>query len=284
MNRVLSNNSESAGFSLVEILVVVSILAATAFIATTVMTGVVEESEQRLGRVELTTLAQAVRRFRQDTGYFPREGRFDLDGAGATACSATHDLYAQTAGGHAVAGVNMDSLPAYAGGSCAERVRWFYSAANLWQLVAEPGELDSVSGDFTPAMPWNAQGGRGWRGPYLDDSAEGFVDIGDVANHNPVGDPVSGVLVSDVPAVLAGRSRAPAGIYLRTRRVAAQANTDLDTAGRPLLLFVEKDANGLGQRAVLVGFGANGMFDGYDGCAPDAAAGSDDEVICVYPN
>ncbi|MET0089843.1 MAG: prepilin-type N-terminal cleavage/methylation domain-containing protein [Candidatus Thiodiazotropha sp.] len=284
MNNFLSNNSESAGFSLVEILVVVSILAATAFIATTLMTGVVEESEQRLGQVELATLAQAVRRFRQDTGYFPREGRFDLDGAGAMACSATHDLYAQTAGGHAVASVNMDSLPAYAGGSCAEQVRWFYNAANLWQLLVEPGALDSVSGDFTPAIAWDAHSGRGWRGPYLDDSAEGFVDIGDVANHNPAGDPVTGVLVGDVPAVLAGRSRAPAGIYLQTRRVAAQVDTDLDTAGRPLLLFVEKDVNGQAQRAVLVGFGANGVFDGYDDCGPDAVAGSDDEVICVYPN
>jgi len=167
------------GFSLLELLVVVAILVAVSFIATSVLQGVDQDAQEQVTRVQMVEIAKAIRQFKADTGYYPKQGEFDLEppfGAGA---------------------VPIASLPAYAGTDNAARTRWFYSPANLEQLWRNP-----LAGQ--PLGTWNPDTGRGWRGPYLsgfDDAVD--LDIHDGINDgtaagNPAGDPFAGTLI---PAV-----------------------------------------------------------------------------------
>lgn len=65
-----------AGFTLVEILVVVSILAALAAIAAPIFRSVDETAGEQLANAELKRIAAALRQFKQDTGYYPKQGPF----------------------------------------------------------------------------------------------------------------------------------------------------------------------------------------------------------------
>lgn len=67
------NKSKSQqGFTLIELLVVVSILAALAGLASVAMDGYQQESEETITRVEIQRIANAIRRFKVDTGYWPK--------------------------------------------------------------------------------------------------------------------------------------------------------------------------------------------------------------------
>ncbi|MDR0843433.1 MAG: prepilin-type N-terminal cleavage/methylation domain-containing protein, partial [Acidobacteriota bacterium] len=74
--------SDAAGFTMLELLVTVSILAATAVIAVGTYAGVHRQTDELLVRVEMQEIAKAIQRFRQDTGYYPKTGPFDLKSAG----------------------------------------------------------------------------------------------------------------------------------------------------------------------------------------------------------
>lgn len=60
------------GFTLIELLVVVSILAALAGLTSVAMDGYQQDSEEKLTRVEMQRISNAIRRFKADTGYWPK--------------------------------------------------------------------------------------------------------------------------------------------------------------------------------------------------------------------
>lgn len=60
------------GFTLIELLVVVSILAALAGLTSVAMDGYQQDSEETITRVEIQRIANAIRRFKADTGYWPK--------------------------------------------------------------------------------------------------------------------------------------------------------------------------------------------------------------------
>lgn len=66
------------GFTLIELLVVVSILAAMATISVSVIGGYDQRARAELVNVEMKNIANAIYRFQQDTGYFPKEGLFSV--------------------------------------------------------------------------------------------------------------------------------------------------------------------------------------------------------------
>jgi len=70
-----------AGFTLLELLVVLSVLAAVAGIGVLALGGVTQDTRAELVRAEMNQIANAIRRFRADTGYWPKEGVFDDDNA-----------------------------------------------------------------------------------------------------------------------------------------------------------------------------------------------------------
>ncbi len=69
-------NNKQKGFTLIELLVVVSLLATMAGIAAVAMDGYEQQAEAQLVAVEMKRIASAVYRFKEDTGYFPKEGVF----------------------------------------------------------------------------------------------------------------------------------------------------------------------------------------------------------------
>ncbi|MCP4985939.1 MAG: prepilin-type N-terminal cleavage/methylation domain-containing protein [Colwellia sp.] len=66
-------SSKQQGFTLIELLVVVSILAALAGITSVAMDGYQQDAEEKITRVEMQRIAGAIRRFKADTGYWPRK-------------------------------------------------------------------------------------------------------------------------------------------------------------------------------------------------------------------
>jgi len=68
-----------AGFTLLELLVVLSVLAAVAGIGVLALGGVTQDTRAELVRAEMNQIANAIRRFRADTGYWPKEGVFVND-------------------------------------------------------------------------------------------------------------------------------------------------------------------------------------------------------------
>lgn len=164
------------GFTLLELLVVVAILAAIAFIAAGTYKGVAERTDESLVRTEMLQIAQALRQFRQDTGYFPGEGVFRLSDDGGA--------------------IPSDSVT---GADLAEKRQWLYSPANFYQLLDTTSPLPATH----LLAAWNRETGRGWRGPYLTGFREGQVKIGDGINppapnaaDNVAGDPLQGTAVT----------------------------------------------------------------------------------------
>ncbi|MCP4279843.1 MAG: prepilin-type N-terminal cleavage/methylation domain-containing protein, partial [Alteromonas sp.] len=78
-NMAKSSAKTQQGFTLIELLVVVSILAALAGITSVAMDGYQQDAEEKITRVEMQRIAGAIRRFKADTGYWPKTGPFSYD-------------------------------------------------------------------------------------------------------------------------------------------------------------------------------------------------------------
>ncbi|WP_309400857.1 prepilin-type N-terminal cleavage/methylation domain-containing protein [Cerasicoccus maritimus] len=225
------------GFTLLELLVVVSVLAAVAFVATGTYRGVSEDSSDRLVRVEMLEIAKAMRQFKQDTGYYPKTGPFALSTDGGS--------------------VNIDDLPARAGSSDTEKTRWFYSPANFDQLMSTNSPLDGTGHQLET---WDPDTGRGWRGPYLSGYGEGYVDIRDDINDDPdtaagdaLGDPLLGTTITNVDGIAD-----PFEHSVTTNNLLGWSDTvdgaELEKWGRPYLIF------SLDDQPFLISMGLDGEY------------------------
>lgn len=306
-----------SGFSLIELLVVVSILVSLVGLTVGFYYSAGEAAEEQVARAQMAELAKALRAFRADTGYFPREGPFALVPAGTeeTGTGEAYSCVGVVGGGAGVprATLGTDPVPA-------NLDAWFFSPANLRQLVERPTLCTNHPQAYLST--WNAASGRGWRGPYL--SAAGlrlqFVDIGDNLAPDGQGEPTWGMELIEVPALPAGRERQPvvAGSYnpcanpgptrclLDFRTVKSRKGNNgsgdenpgyedtllnshqLDHAGRPLLFLLAHWNGAATVRAPrIVDFGENGKYDGppplpalpatSNPCQPSG----DDIVLCL---
>lgn len=267
--RPVSNNQETtpvihivkkqSGFSLLEMMVVISLLAATAYVATGAYTHFLDHADEQLVYSEMQEIAKAIRQFKQDTGYYPKEGPFALQ------------LLTTDPGN-----VTKTMLPNYIGNTSEgltndEISRWFYSPANLYQLTTDTSPL---SGSSHQLKEWNPETGRGWRGPYLSGFRDGYVDIRDgiSSSNSPAGnkdgDPLSGNNIPDVVGIadpFVQKYETISGNTLldwsrNRRRMSTESTTDPDRLevekwGRPYLVF------DLDTKPWLVSFGPNGNFD-----------------------
>lgn len=240
------------GFTLLEMMVVVTILMAVAGGAMMSMADTQEHADAQIARSEIAELRKALLRFRQDTGYFPGQGPFSLEVDGGLVPNST--------------------VP----------TTWFKSPANFWQLyqapckvVIDPLDAGEICADANKIMPWNINTARGWRGPYLKRAGEGYVDIGDGLSQDGSGNPLTGTLLENVPAVADSFDAHPTGL-------AFQWHIQPDDArygrhGRPYLVFDLGNAT-----ARIVSMGPDGQYAGNntgDVCLPKA--GSDDLVLCL---
>ncbi|WP_415892325.1 type II secretion system protein [Neptuniibacter sp. PT8_73] len=142
------------GFTLIELLVVVSVLAAMAGIAAVAMDGYEQDAQEQLVQTEMKRIASAIYRFKEDTGYFPKEGLFSAD-----------SLY----------GVSTSST---------EKGDYENSLINFIWLFQSPTQLDTdFDGDIdsddvtggVERLAWNVNSSRGWNGPYLELSSQNYV-------------------------------------------------------------------------------------------------------------
>lgn len=252
----------AAGFTLVELLVIVSIMAVLGSIAFGLYYESAEGAKEDLARVQMAELAKAVRQFRQDTGYYPRQGPFALDvDPGGTA---------NTYGG--IAGSTWT----------ADQRAFFYSPANLDQLINRPPIAVTHPQAFLVAVPWDVNTRRGWRGPYLQRGSSGilFADVGASLLWDGSGDPTQGTALIDMPALGDVRERVAVqpGSWARCAtvpsasdclldfRMLASIDPNFDAAvhrfemhGRPFLLVVDHNPTGAVQPR-LIGFGHDGVY------------------------
>lgn len=287
------------GFTLIELLVVCGILAALSFIAWGGYAGVREKAADDIAHAELARLAQALRRFRADTGHYPGQGPFALAAIGTV---ETH-VSSTRVDCNPVGGILRSwARPA----ADADRDAWFRSPANLAVLFEAPALCGNHPLHWLNA--WHAERRRGWHGPYLDRAARAWVDVGADFNGGgtaPDGDgsPLAGSKIVDVPGFGAGPALPPAGptgkrcddaaietgtCLLGWRSLRRDENGydadrhELGQHPRPFAVFGLDD----GDHPRVVYWGADGRYGGrnaLDPCRPNAADshGKDDAVICL---
>lgn len=153
-------SSKQQGFTLIELLVVVSILAALAGITSVAMDGYQQDAEAKITRVEMQRISNAIRRFKADTGYWPKTGPFSYD-SDHTEVSDTWP-----------SSFNMERY----------RDNYFNDKANLWWLFEQPtkyigqwktGTLSNLvrdpnNGSTETIWEWDIDTAFGWHGPYID--------------------------------------------------------------------------------------------------------------------
>lgn len=249
----------AAGFTLIELLTVVGIMAVLGSIAFGFYYDSAENTKEELARVQMAELAKAVRQFRLDTGYYPRQGPFalDVDPAGA----------ANGYGGISGSGWSADQRA------------FFYSPANLDQLIVQPVLNSTANMAQSFLATWDANSRRGWRGPYLQLGASGvrFADVGANLAWDGSGDPTQGTALIDMPVLGDVRERAPVepggwtrctsapsnSACLLDMRTAAGLTDSLLAAARPLLLIVDPNP-AVAAAPRIVGFGHDGIYGNAD--------------------
>ncbi len=237
--------SGQRGFTLLELLVIIAIMAAVAFVAGGSYSGVSRQANDQLVRSEMQELATAIRRFRQDTGYYPKTGPFGLVGVGAGK----------------ITDAAIEAQFPHAGSSPAERARWFYSPANLYQLTGQTSLLPAGH----QLEEWNKETGRGWRGPYLRGD-DGYVDIRDGINSGTAagtsaGNPLAGNDIQDVNGVADPfelRTVTVSGVSFLGWSAAA-GGTEREVWGRPYLMFDLNTAH-----PWIVSMGPDGVYNTSD--------------------
>lgn len=158
------------GFTLLELLVVVAILAAVAMIATSSFVGggrsVETDAKIKIAKAEMAAIAKAVKQFKADTGYYPKEGVFAHEKMGGNTIGSSKNLYnIEVLKSHLLsAGAYSSFMYSYIENAFFKDE--FYAPYNLDQLFFQP--TNSSSSDGEDLLPWSHNSGYGWNGPYLN--------------------------------------------------------------------------------------------------------------------
>lgn len=156
MHSFSKTKNNQKGFTLIELLVVVSLLATMAGIAAVAMDGYEQQAESQLVDVEMKRIASAIYRFKEDTGYFPKEGMFAADALYGADSGDEKNLYEN-----------------------AENLSWIFYSPEVFDTNGDD-KVDATDSDPYERLVWNANVSRGWNGPYLERSAQRSVVDNDV--------------------------------------------------------------------------------------------------------
>ncbi len=209
------------GFTILELLIVVAILAALAGGVIMVLGGAEEDSSIKIAKSEMLEIKKALLKFKQDTGYLPKQGPFAL---GIDCSSPTNPTEEK-----------------------------FCSPANFEQLYASPDIPATNPQEYLEN--WNPDTARGWRGPYLTRQGEGLVDIGNGLGTDGSGSLTTGALLSEVRGVADPFVAKPEGSFFVWRT--SPGSTPHDRWGRPFFLFDLNDNN----NSRIVGMGPNRTYN-----------------------
>ncbi|MDR2637789.1 MAG: prepilin-type N-terminal cleavage/methylation domain-containing protein [Zoogloeaceae bacterium] len=280
--------SSGRGFTLIELLLVCSLLAAVSLLAWGAYAGVDQRAKDELARAELLRLASALRRFHDDTGYWPGQGPFRLN----TDCNAMSN-----------GSISAASVPSEVSND--DRAAWFHSPANM-SLLFEAPEMCSEH-PLSHLATWDDRNHRGWHGPYLPLGSRRWVDVWKgleletTKNASPETSNNNADMLAAVPAFGAGPDFPP--VDKDYAACAASSACFLGWSGLPggededddndhrfsrhprpfifLLSVPSGSPSGVFPRVVY--WGADGRYGGVDTntdpCLPSAH--SDDVVICL---
>lgn len=132
-----------SGFTLLELLVVLGILAITASTSILAYEGVQEQGRYDVARFEMGEIRKALLQFRRDSGSnaFPGHGQYHCINSASTA----------------QLNPALTNIPT-------PNLSWCQSEANFWMLFIEPGTT----------LAWNVDTKKGWNGPYLQRKSDGI--------------------------------------------------------------------------------------------------------------
>lgn len=220
MHPLRPSQPTERGFTLLELMIVVAILGVLAGGAFMIMGPVGDQTKNEASHLELNQLREAILRFQADLGSLPKQGVLALVSDGG-------------------------QIPVPTQGAT-----WFYHPANFGQLYENP-----FTGTGHALENWSPDTRRGWRGPYLSQHGEGYVDIGASLQPDGSGSPVLGIVLTSVVAVADPFVSKPIGAYLAWRF--EPDSSPLNQWGRPYLLLDPDNP----ATARLVGFGANRVYE-----------------------
>lgn len=237
-----------AGFTLMELLVVIALLGILAGVATMAYEGVQDEGRDDVTRFEMAQIREALLQFRRDTGEFPcrvyRNGVYSPDSAG-------------------ISRLNFTGLPAT---SLADYQTWCRNGSVGQQDDALSLLLKFPYDDTDTAfmgLLWNPDTKRGWNGPYVKDTG-----LADGWGRRFV------LLYPELDFRPAYRCKVGAGGDLDVTTGEYECLTADDPNWDDATFTASADT------ARLVSFGPNGVYDSQNAANACAAAG-DDLVLCL---
>jgi len=155
-------------FTLLEVLIVVTLLAIVGGAVVFSLGNYRQKVGEDLSDYESSTLYKALKQFKRDTGYYPKQGPFAL-----------------VSNGGAIDPAVSSHWPSFLSDkSSAERVAWFNHPANFYQLILADSPLNSTDHALES---FNIQTGLGWRGPYIKDGVVRII-VGDAEEYDPIAD------------------------------------------------------------------------------------------------
>ena len=168
LNRTIKQQKQ-IGFTLLELLVVIALLAIVAGVVITAYDGVKEQGRADATKFDMAELRKALLQFRRDSGSndFPTIGAYDC------ATLSNDAVIFDTANGLA------DNWPASAPSAQANQTDWedwCASTANFWMLFTNP--KDDPNTNAIEEGEWDPDTHRGWNGPYLQNKSVLVSDLG----------------------------------------------------------------------------------------------------------
>lgn len=146
-----------AGFTLLELLAVITLLAILATGALVAFDGVDDEARYSLTQFEIEEIRKALLQFRHDSGskFFPKQGIYDCDD--------------DPEGDSNTPNPELNFPNHISSYSQSEKVDWCKHPANFWMLFENPLKEND----------WKPDTKRGWNGPYLR-RKDKYLEIGDI--------------------------------------------------------------------------------------------------------
>ncbi len=262
----------SAGFTLLELLVVIALLLVVAGAASIAYEGVQDQGRYDAAQFEMAEIRKALLQFRRDSGsnHFPGQGVYDCNSLEMEDIAKANDP------------AGSDTWPTgapSADSNLADWQEWCNSPANFWMLFINP--LDDITN--TPSdeeNAWNIDTRRGWNGPYLQRKS-GYVDIGNDVSTAGTGNPAAGTLNANAWGIASPYETSPIGAndYFSWR--SNISDDDYEKHGTPYLLFDLDDED----QARIVSLAADHDYEGQD--APNCEQTIDgngyplDHILCL---